>query len=315
MYSAGIDFGGTSTKLALVGADGRLLSRLGVPARPDADADPLFNELAAILAGMAAQAGLPFPPPGGAGIGVAGIVDVPAGRVVLTGALGMRGCDVQVAAERALGCPVAIESDSNAGALADLYFGSARGASDVLYLSWGSGIGAGLVVGGRLLRSQGGAAGEIGHAPVERDSPRRCYCGCRGCLEIEAGGRAIAERAGERLGRPVTVQDVVAAAGSDAGCLEILERAAACVARALSSAVVLLDPQCVVLGGGVSLILETPAVRAALDRELARCLPRFGRRPLTVTLSAFGSSAGVVGAALLPRHRVEEDSRHGASRL
>ena len=310
MYSAGVDFGGTSTKLALVSAGGRLLARRDVPAQPEAAPGALVALLAANLAEMAAHSGLPFPPPGGIGVCVAGIVDVPAGRIVTTGVLGMEGCDIRALTERTCGCPVAVESDSNAGALADLYFGCAMGAADVLYLSWGSGIGAGLVMGGRLLRSRRGAIGEIGHAPVDPDSPRHCYCGCRGCLEVEAGGRAIEARHAQAFGRRATVAEIAAGAPDDPACLATLQDAARHVGRALSSAVVLLNPEYVVLGGGVSLLLEIPAVREALDRELARCVPAFARQPLTVALSAFGSSAGVIGAALLPRHRLEEERRH-----
>lgn len=311
VYSAGIDFGGTSTKLALVARDGRVCASRRLAGPPGGDLDRVFACVREALGAMAGEAGLPFPPPGGAGVGVAGIVDVASGRVETTGALAMGACDLRGPAERALGCHVAVESDSNAGALADLYFGAAQGADDVIYLSWGTGIGAGLVMGRRLLRSHGKAIGEIGHTRVALEGGRACYCGCRGCLEAEAGGRTIAARGAEALGREATVLDVARAAGADPACLGILEQAAACVARGLSPAIVLLNPQAVVLGGGVSRVLEQPAVRRAFDGELERSVPRFAWQALTVSLSAFGDMAGAVGAALLPRQS-EEGRRHGS---
>jgi glucokinase len=311
MYSAGIDLGGTSTKLALLASDGRILSAGEVRSRPGPEPGRLFEELAQRLAAMAASGGLRFPPAGGVGIGVAGIVDPARGRVLLTGALGLDGCDIHQVACRALGCPVTIDTDANAGALADLYHGGARGASEALYLSWGTGIGAGIVLGGRLFSSRRGAMGEIGHAPVDRQSGRVCYCGCRGCLEIEAGGRALADRASEALGRRVTVREIAEASAEDPACREILERAARQVAGALASAIVLLAPQRVVVGGGVSAVLGLTAVREAFDAELERCVPCFARRELTVAVSDFGARAGAVGAALLPRHRAEREAEHG----
>lgn len=311
MYSAGIDFGGSSTKLALVGRDGRVHAFRRVAGAPGGDLDRVFAALREALAAMAAEALLEFPPPGGAGVGVAGIVDVASGRVETTGALGMEECDLRGPAERALGCRVAVESDSNAGALADLYFGAARGADDVIYVSWGTGIGAGLVVGRRLLRGRGQAIGEIGHSRVVLEDGPRCCCGCRGCLEAEAGGAAIAARGAAVLGREVTVLDVARAAEDNPACLAILEEAAACLARGLSPAIVLLNPQAVVLGGGVSRVLERPEARRAFDHELEQSLPLFARRTLTVSLSAFGDRAGAVGAALLPRHLGGEEPGHG----
>ncbi len=310
MHSAGIDFGGTSTKLALIEDDGRVLAFRRVAGRPSGSLEVVFGVLAAALARMAAEARRDLPPPGGVGIGVAGIVDPDAGRVEVAGALDLLG-DVRAVAERAFGGPVAIESDSNAGALADLHFGVARGTDDLLYLSWGTGIGAGLVVGGRLVRSRGHAIGEIGHTVVAPDSARVCYCGCRGCLEVEAGGRAIAAAGSAALGREATVLQVAQAARDGHGpCAGLLAAAAGQVARGIAPALVLLNPQAVVLGGGVSRILELPAVRAAFDRELERHVPAFARRGLAVSLSAFGDMAGAVGAALLPRHG-EEERGHG----
>lgn len=311
MYSAGIDLGGSSTKLALVASDGRMLTAAEAQPQPGDDPRSLFEIFARRLGQMATAQGLDFPPPGGVGVGIAGIVDPASGRVLFTGALGLEDCDIVPAAERVLGCPVVIETDANAGALADLYFGRARGASEVLYLSWGTGIGAGLVLGGRLYRSRGGAMGEIGHSPVDRASPRVCYCGCRGCLEIEAGGRALAALGTEVLGRPVSVREMAAAAAEETGCRRILERAARQVAGALAAGIVLLDPQRVIVGGGVSAILGMPTIRAAFDSELERSVPRFARRDVTVAVSEFGARAGVLGAALLPRHRAEGETRHG----
>jgi glucokinase len=311
MYSIGIDLGGTSTKLAAVTSSGEIRDRYQQPAVAGESLPHLFARLRPELERMAAGLRLPYPPPGGVGAGVAAIVDHQTGWLKLAGNLNVEDCDLRGAAEAALGCPVAVECDGNAGALADLYWGQAQQATNLLYITWGTGIGSGLALDRRLYRSRNGSMGEFGHTPVECADPQPCYCGCRGCLETEASGLAIETRMSRQLGRPVTIRELAAAAASgDQRCRQALEVAAGQVARALAGALVLLNPDCVVIGGGVSHCL--PLVRAAFDRELELHAPPFARQHLTVALSNFPGDAGVLGAALLPRHQSEEDSIHAA---
>ena len=153
--------------------------------------------------------------------------------------------------------------------------------------------------------------GEFGHTPVEWDHPRLCYCGCHGCLEAEATGRAMEQQMSQRLAKPIAVREMARqAAAGDTACRKLLERSARLMARALAGALALLNPDCVVLGGGVSHCL--PLVRAAFDEELEMHTPLFARQGLTVALSDFPDSAGVLGAAMLPRHEREEESEHAA---
>jgi predicted NBD/HSP70 family sugar kinase len=236
-------------------------------------------------------------------------VDHRTGWLKLAGTLHLENCDLRGAAEVALESSAVVDCDSNAGALADLYWGQARHATNLLYITWGTGIGAGLALNRRLYHSVGGSMGEFGHTPVEWDHPRLCYCGCGGCLEAEATGRAMEQQMSQRLAREITVREMAReAAAGDTACRELLERSARLMARALAGALALLNPDCVVLGGGVSHCL--PLVRAAFDEELAMHTPLFARQGLTVALSDFPDSAGVLGAAMLPRHQREEESDH-----
>ena len=309
MYSAGIDLGGSWTKTAVVSADGRIIAETRQPAIPGEALPLLFQGLRRVLESMAVEAHLPYPPPGGVGVGAAAIVDHQTGWLKLAGNLNLENCDLRGAAEAALGCRVVLDCDSNAGALADLYWGQARDAVNLLYITWGTGIGAGLTVNRRLYHSVGGSMGEFGHTPVEWDTPRLCYCGCRGCLEAEATGRAMERQMSGQLGRPITVREMAReAAAGDASCRKLLERSARLMARALSGALALLNPDCLILGGGVSYCL--PLVREAFDGELKLHTPSFALQGLKVALSDFPGSAGVLGAALLPRHQAEEESEY-----
>jgi glucokinase len=311
-YSAGIDLGGTTSKIGLVSADGQILAEWRQPAIPGEPLPGLFGRLRQGLEGLTMERGLVYPPPDGVGVGVAAIVDHKRGWLKLAGTLNLENCDLRGAAERALDCPVVVDCDSNAGALADLYWGRAREARNLLYITWGTGIGAGLALNRRLYRSVGCSMGEFGHIPVEWENPRLCYCGCRGCLEAEATGRAMERQMSERLGHPVTARELAdLAAAGDRQCRDALERSARLLARALVGALALLNPDCVVLGGGVSRSL--PLVRPAFDEELERHSAPFAREGLTITLSDFPGSAGLLGAAMLPRHQAEEESDYAVT--
>ena len=107
--------------------------------------------------------------------------------------------------DRRLGLPVQVENDANLGALAEFVWGSGRGHSDVVYIKLSSGIGAGLLLAGRLHEGAGGTAGEIGHTPAQNGTAI-CRCGSRGCLETVASARAIAEQLGVSRGEPVSTE-------------------------------------------------------------------------------------------------------------
>lgn len=314
MYSAGIDLGGTFTKIALVASDGSILAQGRLPTlarRPPAEA---LAEIRVELEKMACAANVPYPPPAGCGIGVPGTVDYRSGRLGESGPLGWKNVELGVLASTALGCEVSVDIDVNAGALTDLYLGCAREASEVLYVSWGTGIGAALVVARKLYHSRGGAMGNFGHMPADPSSSRFCYCGCQGCLEIEAGGKAMVERVQERLAAgevsllrqrqdKITPESIAwAAQEGDALAKGILNRSAVLMAWAIAGILAFLNPDIVVFGGGVSQCF--PVIQGLFDQELRRRTPSFSFPLTRVAPSSFRENAGVVGAAMLPRDRM-----------
>lgn len=302
--------GGTLTKLALVSRDGRILAERRIPALAHRDPAQALREVRAEIEQMAASAGLAYPPPDGCGIGVPGVVDYRTGRLIFCGALGWREVALGELAREALGCETAVDTDVNAGALADLYFGCARESSDLLYISWGTGIGAGLVISRKLYHTRGAAMCNFGHMPADPSSARRCYCGCHGCLEIEAGGRAMANEARERLAageesllrqQPEVTPERIAWAAShgDALARSILDRSALLMARVLGGVLALLNPDTIVFGGGVSRCF--PLIQDTFDAELRARTPDFSIHLTAIRQSRFSDNAGVVGAAMLVR--------------
>ncbi len=310
-YRIGIDLGGTLSKTALVAENGEVIACRRTPAAPGRDPRAVMAELAAGLRGMAAAAGLPFPSPLGAGIGVPGVVNHETGLLIFSGPLAWNDVDLAGIAAAELDCATFLDIDVNAGALADLYFGCAQDARDMLYVSWGTGVGGGFIVNRKLYHSRGGAMGNFGHIPADPASDRLCYCGCCGCLEVETGGKAMCEQIRDRLanGEPSSLDaatvtpDAIAreAAEGDALARSVLRRSAELMARSVAAVLSFLNPDTVVFGGGVSRCF--PLIQADFDAELKRRTPAFSL-PLTRVLeSRFGENAGVVGAAMLPVDR------------
>ncbi|UUU20219.1 ROK family protein [Streptomyces sp. DSM 40750] len=219
--------------------------------------------------------------------------------------------------ERATAKPVLLMNDARAFASAELALGSARGHSDVVFMTMGTGIGGAIALGGTVLRGPGDRIGEIGHMTAAPGGDR-CGCGARGCLETVAGGRALAtawsralasrgngngnrsrsrneDRSTANQGRSATPEDLVEAARSgDTTARKILDSAALAVGTALGSVLAQLGLSTVVVGGGVApaFDLMRPAVESAL-RDRRRLIG-----PVTLLAAALGPYAGAMGAAL-----------------
>jgi glucokinase len=255
----GIDLGGTKTALALGDREGGLHARRRRRTEPSGDPRRDLERIAADARELIAEAGAGSVE--AVGVSAPGPLDRARGAVLRPPNLpGWDDVPVRDVLADALGLPVRLENDANAAALAEWRFGAGRGFRDVVYLTMSTGIGAGLVLDGRLHAGALGNAGEIGHMPVEWDG-ERCACGMSGCLEAYAGGAAWTRRlraltpAGSRVaalaGGPegVTPEHVVAAAREgDAFALAEFDRYNRYLARGLAALVFVLAPQAIVLG-------------------------------------------------------------------
>ena len=190
----GFDIGGTKLAVALGDADGKLAARRRRPLAPSGDprrdVDAMLRDARELLAEAGVGAGALE------GVGIAAPGPIDASRGVVEHPPNLPGWEcVPLTAwfADALGVPAHLENDANAAALAEWRFGAGQGARDLVYLTMSTGVGAGLVLDGRLYRGARGNAGEVGHVPVEWDG-ERCGCGRRGCLEAYVGGRRWSER-------------------------------------------------------------------------------------------------------------------------
>ena len=247
------------------------------------------------------------------GCGCAGLVDRTSGIVRTSPNLpSWRDVELSKALEDRLGLSTTLENDANAAAYAEYIAGAARGSTNAVMLTLGTGVGGGIVLGGRLYRGSHGTAGEIGHSTISLDGPL-CSCGARGCLETLLSAASIATRAADlkaagrrsslaavSADRAITAKDVgEAAADGDAVAVEALGAAGILLGAGLATVVQILDPDVIVVGGGGAAVGEH--LLGPARREMMARVQGCDFRAPRVVPAELGEAAGVVGAALLAR--------------
>jgi glucokinase len=294
----GLDLGGTFLKAARVSADGTVGGRLRQPVESDS-VDGLLSQLARAVRTLEEGGQVPA-----IGLGIPGIVEPVTG--LARGVPNLPSLDgVPLAAELAArsGRPAFAANDANAAALAEAWLGAGQGARSMVYVSLGTGVGAGLVLDGRLFIGHAGYAGEIGHIQVEPHG-LPCGCGSWGCVETIAGAAGWVRRAEEAMaGRQSALRGlqlepaviVEAARTGDAAALEVVDGAARALGAGIGAALNLLNVERVVIGGGVAAagaILLDRVVAETRQRTFPAVFASCSFRP-----AALGADAGVVGAA------------------
>jgi predicted NBD/HSP70 family sugar kinase len=213
---------------------------------------------------------------------------------ILPGWVGVNAADEMA---RRLGLPVTVENDANLGALAEYVWGAGRGAQDVAYIKASSGIGAGLVIGGRLHRGVGGTAGEIGHTPYREDGPI-CRCGNRGCLETVARTDVITSSVQAGRGGSLTIADVIELArAGDPPAQRVIADAGRAIGVGVAGVCNLLNPRRVIVGGELSAAGEV--LLGPLRDSLNRYAIPTAATDVTVVAGQLGKRAEVMGALAL----------------
>lgn len=297
-HVAGVDLGGTKVRVGIATTGGELVAETTVAT---AEAGRLPEQISAQVRRLAEEAGIDPAAIGATGVGGAG---VPGEAGTFDVAPNLRGIDEtpfarDLSAE--LGHPVVLENDVNVAALGELAEGVGRTVDDFVVVSVGTGIGMGIVSGGRLLRGARGAAGEIGFLPIGADPlDRRNHR--RGTLEEVLAGDVLAARYSAT--RPVSARKVFGlASAGDRAALAALDEEARWLATALVAVAAVLDPAVIVLAGGIG-------GRAELVERVERWLPLLGSSGLVIQASELGSRAPVLGAVrlaidALPAHKGE----------
>ncbi|MCR4897542.1 MAG: ROK family glucokinase [Lachnospiraceae bacterium] len=305
-YVFGADIGGTTVKLGLFGSDENLIEKWEIPTRTENGGVQVVPDVAASILAKMKERGIAKEEVLGIGMGAPGAVDddgyMSGGAVNL----GWAPFNLKDAAEEATGgIPVIAANDANVAAYGEMWKGGGRGNSNVVAVTLGTGVGGGIIVGGRLLTGATGAGGEIGHIHIVDEETEVCGCGHCGCLEQYASATGVVRLARRRLAEDdkpsvlregevsaKTVFDAVKA--GDAVAVEIAERFGYYLGKGLAAVANVVNPEIFVIGGGVS---------KAGEILLSFVEPNFQKyvfppcRHARFSLAQLGNDAGIVGAA------------------
>jgi len=314
VLTLGVDLGGTKIETALVDAAGRIVASQRRPTQPEKGPDAVIADIVACVETCLGEAGKATQ---SLGVGVAGQLDR-TGTLRFSPNLGWRNVSLKVKLEDALDILVVIDNDVRAATRGEWRHGAGQGVNDLVCLFVGTGIGGGVVSGGRILEGCSNTAGELGHMTIVADG-RRCHCPNRGCLEAYAGGWAIAERAQEAVGADLQAgQRLVALAGdikqisaatvsqacSDGDPLarHLVEETAQYLAAGVVGIINAFNPCLLVLGGGV--IQGRPEYVSEVERVVRENALQAAVQGLRIVMAALGDKAGVIGAAALARDKI-----------
>lgn len=297
-YRIGIDLGGSKIEGVRLSPEGDLecRDRVATPRGTADDYDAILSAVVDLTAAILRDTPDRRHPPA-IGIGIPGSLDAATGRVHNANATSLIGHRFQADIEARLGRPVGMENDANCFAAAESHLGAGRGYRVVFGIIMGSGVGGGLIVDGRMHHGRHGIAGEWGHLAVA-PAGRRCWCGNRGCVETLLSGPGLAAAYEARFGAKASPEAIVEGyRRGDAPCGVIFKEFLEDFGRSVGGLISILDPDAVVLGGGLSNIDELYTLGAERAHRYA-----FHPAPQTPILKhRLGDSAGVFGAAWIGR--------------
>jgi len=313
-----VDVGGTKIQASVVQGSGEVLVRQRHPTpREGGPEETLLAIEAAIDAALAAAAMKPGDLTA-CGIAIPGVVDPDTGRIVVTPNMNLTGVDIRAHLQRRFDLPVAVGNDCNLGTLGETWLGSARNARSAVGILVGTGIGCGIVSEGRLWRGAREAAAEIGHIVMEMGGPK-CGCGNLGCFEALASRTAIERQLREAVaaGRKTVLTEILegdlsvirssalrkALEAGDELVTEVMRRASEVLGHACMTVRHLIDPEVIVLGGGV-VEATSDFILPIVEKIVGSDQLPGAREGGQVLLSALGDDAVVLGAVALAREHV-----------
>jgi glucokinase len=303
-YGFGVDLGGTTVKLAYFDREGNMLDKWEIPTVKDNAGQQILPDIAAAIKGYISQKAISPSDILGIGIGVPGPVS-PQGVVIKCVNLGWGVFNIEKELSELTGLPVKAGNDATVAALGECWKGGGEGCRNLIFATLGTGVGGGIIIEGKAIHGAHGAGAEIGHMVINRQETEACGCGKYGCVEQYCSATGVVRMAKRYLAateqasvlrnlETLTCKDVFdAAKNGDSAAQEILEQVYAYLGEALANVASVVDPEVIVLGGGVS---------KAGQPLLEGVQRHFGKyvfhavSPVRFALATLGNDAGAYGA-------------------
>ena len=311
-YRIGVDIGGTNVKIALVDFDGKIIYSNTVPTRAEMGYEAGVNNIKQAIKELMQETGESAKTIEAIGFGLPGQIDYKEGIVKnLPNIPGWVNIPLAKIIEDEFSIPTRLDNDVRCAALGELNFGAGKGCENLICITVGTGIGSGIVLNGKLVRGASNAAGEIGHIKMDMTGGPLCGCGDYGCFEAYASGPAIVTMAKEYIsgGKSAKYKEMAtdgiitpyivaqAALQGDAVSIQIFKQMGKIIGTGLSSVVNLLNPEKIIIGGGVAdagSILLDPIKATIADRAMP-----IQANAVQVVPAQLANTAGVIGASLL----------------
>ncbi len=305
-YVFGVDIGGTTVKLGFFDVEGNLLDKWEIPTRTQDGGSLILPDIADSIQKKLSDKGIAPEEVAGVGVGAPGPIDAQ-GVVHKAVNLGWGVFSIKETLEAILKMPVMAGNDANVAALGEMWKGGGQGSSDLIVVTLGTGVGGGIIIGGKMLTGATGAGGEIGHIHVENGETEKCGCGNAGCLEQYASATGVTRLANRKLKNSSkdsvlrngevsakTVFDAVKA--KDELAMEVAEEFGKYLGDCLASIACVVNPEAIVIGGGVSKAGEIliDYIKPHYEENVFH-----GSRNVKFSLATLGNDAGIYGAAKL----------------
>lgn len=304
-YCFGIDVGGTSVKCGLFQTDGTLVDKWEIPTRTENQGENILPDVAEAIRNKMQERGIDKADVAGVGIGIPGPINTK-GEAACAVNLYWGFKPVAKELSELTGLPAKAGNDANVAALGEAWKGAAAGAQNVVMATLGTGVGGGIIVGGKIVAGHHGAGGEIGHANIDHSENEKCNCGNSGCLEQYASATGIVRVARQILEsssetstlrgiEKLTAKDVLDAfKAGDVLAGKIMEQVGDKLGGALAFIAAVVDPEAIVIGGGVS----------KAGQPLIDCIQKYYRqyafslcKDTPMVIASLGNDAGIYGAA------------------
>jgi len=312
MYYIGIDLGGTNIAAGIVDEEGKIILKDSVPTLREREYPEIIKDMAMLCLKLIKDAGLDISDIKSIGIGAPGTPDIKNGILIYANNLKFRNVPMRAEMQKYINLPVYIDNDANCAALAESVAGAAKGYENSITITLGTGIGGGIVIGGKVYPGFNGAAAEVGHIVIDYQG-KMCTCGRRGCWEAYGSATALIEQTQEAarqnpdsiinklvdndLSKVTAKTAFDAAKQGDKTGKEVVEKYIKYVAEGLIDLINIFTPEAIVIGGGVSKegeYLLKPLREHIAEGVYAKDVPQ-----TEIKVAMMGNDAGIIGAAML----------------